>query len=217
MSRWAPLLFRSTRPGLGVVATSSSSVCVTIASTLSASTARRPSRSRRVTAAFSSSRLCRRREAQPRPRAPQTRQRRSSFLASFCPSRPITSMSNRRPMGLPSSIRVQISLTAAAEALTAQRNSLPVSACVICREMQTIPASPSASSSIRRPSSKARRIIGLSLTGPGMFMVKEISGRASCFKSRRCASARRSRASSISCSVTSLISSASPRPWRGWL
>ena len=152
MSRCAPLLFRSTSPGLGVVSTSSMSARVQSSETRAASTEKSASVRIFRTALWSSGTLWRRREAQSRPGLPQTRQRRGRLRSSFFPSGVSTSRSNSRPSASRSSIARQSALSAFASASTHTNSSGPVGASFGSRCRTGMPASSSAASSRAQPS-----------------------------------------------------------------
>lgn len=111
ISSWAPGLSRSTRPGLGVAATSPSR-----ASSISSRVWERTKPFKmRSTLRIRTGRLCLRLRAQPLAGSLQTKQRRSgrpsSSRESFLPSVSRTSISNRRPKGSSFSSCAAISFT----------------------------------------------------------------------------------------------------------
>ena len=176
MSRWLPLFSRSTRPGLGVTATSYRRACW---ASLEASRL-----SRRFTAwvrissvrSWSWGTLWVRLLAQPAAASPQIRHRLGVCRWSFSPSGDSTSISYSRPRGVPSSSCQVSSLTREAGASTTRTASLPVYSRMTSLCSTGIRSTESTRSRSSRPMSKPRRINSESLMGPAIFMVKETRG-----------------------------------------
>ncbi len=214
ISRWLPLLARSTRPGLGVTHTSSSRARVARAAALSPSAAAKWETMIRRAASCSSGTLWTRREAHPRPGAPQTMHPRSpppaDTRSGLPPSGVSTSRSKRRPRGEPSSMDTHSRFIFSPEPDTAYSASQPVTwrRSSRSRTGRFHAASPRSSASI--PTRKVRRSRGESLTGPAIFKVKETTGTACRTSSADCRRDRASRASRISVRVTSLAMAAPP-------
>lgn len=207
MSRWLPQLARSTSPGLGVVHTSYIRARAACPASISRSVRAKKSRRMAPVLCRSSSTVWSRREAQPFPTLPQTRQRRGDRPRSsrLHPPRSgsSTSRSNSRPRGSRSSMEAHNSLICRPEPRTAHRASQPVGRSISSRERVLRPAVSRAASRRSSPSRKARRIVGPFFTGPGMFMVKETTGQPRLSRISRWRLALASLASSISSNVTS--------------
>ena len=194
-----PLFRRSTRPGFGVVSASRISARTAASEMRSGSVSRRHSSILRETSFESSGTECARLRAHSNAGFPHRRQLRggspSAERQHFSPFLASTSRSNSRPSGSSSSMRHISRLTASASAFSGTYASGPVNA------SYKMGRAPTALCTRRTPSRNAARISVEAFMGPGIFIVRQIStGDVS--RKRFCRSARRSRASSISATVT---------------
>ena len=165
MSVCAPLLFRSTSPGFGVVLSSRSSAkCAAYASV----SAQNSLRSASVAALIASS-PCARLRAQSAAGPPQMRHLRGTVLLSFTPSLFSTSKSYSLAAGKASSMRSHAALTSPASARRSSSASVPV---FRSKTRRSIPSKPSRSKR-SSPRSKSSRVFAVRFTSPAIFSDSE--------------------------------------------